>query len=395
MDDRVPARRRAAGARCAVREAFYRRGGGRVARLAQHVPDMLRYRRAAKAADVVHFQWLAVPALDRFLLPGRRPRVLTAHDVLPREPQPGQLAGQQALYRADGRGRRALRARRRAAARELGSTSVHVIPHGAFDALAAVDGEPPLEPRGGPVVLFFGLIRPYKGVDVLLDAWRRADRPDGAELWIVGMPRMDASFIHGPGVRTALRFVSGAELAGAFRAADLVVLPYREIDQSGVLFTALAFGKPMLLSAVGGFPEIAATGAAEFVPPGDADALAADAQRAARRRGAARADGRGRARRRRRPVQLGRDRPADARALLGAPGVDVVVRRPGLRGTRRRAALAGAEESGALRDRFDGRLSSWISSSISSVPSSSAAQSRSSVTARVAMPRPRAGAATQ
>ena len=97
-------------------------------------------------------------------------------------------------------------------------------------------------------MLFFGLIRPYKGVDVLLDAWRRAERPDGAELWIVGMPRMDASFIHGPDVRTALRFVSGAELAGAFRAADLVVLPYREIDQSGVLFTALAFGKPLLLT---------------------------------------------------------------------------------------------------------------------------------------------------
>jgi glycosyltransferase involved in cell wall biosynthesis len=41
-----------------------------------------------------------------------------------------------------------------------------------------------------------------------------------------------------------------------------------------VLFTALAFGTPLLLSAVGGFPEIAATGAAELVPPGDADALA-------------------------------------------------------------------------------------------------------------------------
>ena len=68
---------------------------------------------------------------------------------------------------------------------------------------------------------------------------------------------MDPSFIHGPNVRTALRFVSDAELAGAFRAADLVVLPYREIDQSGVLFTAMAFGKPLLLTRVGGFPEIA------------------------------------------------------------------------------------------------------------------------------------------
>jgi glycosyltransferase involved in cell wall biosynthesis len=256
-----------------VREAFYRRGGGRVARLAQHVPDMLRYARAARRADVVHFQWLPVQALDRFLLPRTRPRVLTAHDVLPREPKLGQLAGQKALYeRMDavvvhsehGAGR----------LRELGIGNVHVIPHGAFDALAAVEGAPPLERRGGPVVLFFGLIRPYKGVDVLLDAWRRAEKPDGAELWVVGMPRMDTSFVRGPDVRTALRFVSGAELAGAFRAADVVVLPYREIDQSGVLFTALAFGAPMVLSAVGGFPEVAATGAAELVPPGDADALA-------------------------------------------------------------------------------------------------------------------------
>jgi glycosyltransferase involved in cell wall biosynthesis len=57
--------------------------------------------------------------------------------------------------------------------------------------------------------------------------------------------------------------------------ADLVVLPYRQIDQSGVLFTALAFGKPLLLSAVGGFPEVAETGAARMVPAGDPGALAA------------------------------------------------------------------------------------------------------------------------
>jgi glycosyltransferase involved in cell wall biosynthesis len=51
------------------------------------------------------------------------------------------------------------------------------------------------------------------------------------------------------------------------------VLPYREIDQSGVLFTALAFGKPLLLSDVGGFPEVAETRAARIFPAGDAAAL--------------------------------------------------------------------------------------------------------------------------
>ncbi len=69
-----------------------------VLKLAEHVPDMLRYRRAAAAADVVHFQWLPVQPLDVHLLPGGRPLLLTAHDVLPREPRPGQLSAQRRAY---------------------------------------------------------------------------------------------------------------------------------------------------------------------------------------------------------------------------------------------------------------------------------------------------------
>ena len=57
------------------------------------------------------------------------------------------------------------------------------------------------------------------------------------------------------------------------------MLPYREIEQSGVAATALAFGTPLVLSAVGGFPELAATGAAALVPPGDPDALRAELRR--------------------------------------------------------------------------------------------------------------------
>ena len=76
------------------------------------------------------------------------------------------------------------------------------------------------------------------------------------------MPRMDVA---------PLRAARAADACAGCRAssptpssrrasarADLVVLPYREIDQSGVLFTALAFGAPLLLTAVGGFPEVAA-----------------------------------------------------------------------------------------------------------------------------------------
>ena len=69
------------------------------------------------------------------------------------------------------------------------------------------------------------------------------------------------------------RFVSDSELAACFRRADLVVLPYREIEQSGVLSAALAFGSPLLCSDVGGFGEVADAGAARIVAPGDPVAL--------------------------------------------------------------------------------------------------------------------------
>jgi glycosyltransferase involved in cell wall biosynthesis len=258
----------------------------RAIKLAEHVPDMLRYRALATRADVVHFQWLAVQHLDGPLLPrsrarGGRPLVLTAHDILPREPRPGQRRAQRRLYgRFDAIVVHSEHGRDRLTA-ELGvdPARVHVIPHGAFAHLAQEPAGAGVElpsDTGGPVVLCFGLIRPYKGIDVLLEAWRAIE---GAELWIVGMPRMDLSeqIARAPaGVRFVTRFVSDEELAAYFRRADLVVLPYREIDQSGVLFTALAFGKPLLLSDVGGFPDLAAAGAARTFPAGDAGALAGE-----------------------------------------------------------------------------------------------------------------------
>jgi glycosyltransferase involved in cell wall biosynthesis len=286
------------------RELFYRLAhtgavAGRRSRasqtlkLAEHVPDMLRYRRAAREADIVHFQWLTVQPLDVHLLPRRRPTatgvrpklVLSAHDVLPREPRPGQLPAQRRLYeRFDAVVVHSEHGRERLV-RELGvdPERVHVIPHGAFTHLAEGQSGPPPHEAAGPVVLCFGLLRPYKGIDVLLRAWRElgAGAPPGAELWIAGMPRMDMSALLAElrsvaapaNVRLDARFIPDAELPAYFARADLVVLPYLEADQSGVLFTALAFGKPLLLSDVGGFPEVAAAGAARTVPAGDSAAL--------------------------------------------------------------------------------------------------------------------------
>jgi glycosyltransferase involved in cell wall biosynthesis len=272
-------------------ELFYRRAARlsgarprRALKLAEHVPDMLRYRRAAAAADVVHFQWLAVQHLDGWLLPdrhapggARRPLVLTAHDILPREAQPGQRGAQRRLYeRFDAVVVHSAHGRTRLI-EELGieERRVHVIPHGAFQHLLAAPATQVeyLPQTDAPVVLCFGLMRPYKGIDLLLQAWRGIE---GAELWIVGMPRMDISELRAMAparVRFIPRFVTDAELPAFFRRADLVVLPYREIDQSGVLFTALAFDKPLLLSDVGGFPEVAAAGAARTFPAGDVRAL--------------------------------------------------------------------------------------------------------------------------
>src|SRR3954451_2007160 len=167
----------------AVDERFYRaaaRVGApgsrarRAAKLAEHVPEMMSYSwRAARAADVVHFQWLTVQPLHVHLLPRGRPVVLTAHDVLPREPRAGQLRAQRRLYErvdhvvvhsAHGAAR---------LTRELGidPARVTVIPHGAFTHLASVEARLPPElatDPGTPVVALPGLLRPYKGIDGLL-----------------------------------------------------------------------------------------------------------------------------------------------------------------------------------------------------------------------------------
>jgi glycosyltransferase involved in cell wall biosynthesis len=251
----------------------------RAAKLAEHVPDMVSYARVARRADLVHFQWLTVQPLDVHLLPREVPTVLTAHDVLPREPRAGQRRAQRRLYeRVDHVVVHSEHGARRLTG-ELGldPARVTVIPHGAFTDLSRLEARlpPELPDTDRPVVALTGLLRPYKGVDVLLDAWRRFGADPPGELWVVGMPRMplpDPADLP-PGVRLVPRFVDDAELAGVLRRADVVALPYREIDQSGVLYAALGLGRPLLLSAVGGFPEVAAAGAAELVPPGDPAAL--------------------------------------------------------------------------------------------------------------------------
>ncbi len=298
---------------------FYRHSGRlpagparTAARILEHPVGLRRLR--ARSADITHLQWAPLQEVDVLGLPRNRPLAITGHDVLPREPRRFQHHAQKAIYsRADLVIAHSEHGRQRLID-EVGIAEhkVRVIPHGAFDHLTLVPRAPlpaelldpaedaaatgqassPEHPAGAtgwdraaphvpkprrPIVLSFGLIRPYKGTDVLLEAWRevRAD----AELWIVGKPRgVDLASLRALAddrVRFVPRFVTDGELAACFDLAQLAVLPYREIEQSGVLATALAFGTPVLASAVGAFPEAAALGAAATVPPADPAALAA------------------------------------------------------------------------------------------------------------------------
>ena len=279
-----------------VDERFYRRaaarGLGARGRLpfktAEHLGDMLRFRREA-SADVVHYQWLTIPPLDVRLLPSLRPRLMTAHYILPPQPSRRQarsahriFAAMDAVVAHSEHGAARLRD-------EVGldPAKVRVIPHGAFDYLTKLPEEKPLpeelEGAEGPVVLSFGLLRPYKGIENLLEAFAHLSARAGdeaPELWVVGNPRMDVAPLRELAdratgrVRFVTRFVEDAEIPAIFRRADLVVLPYLDAEHSGVLYTGLAFGKPMVLSAVGGFTEVAEAGAARLVPPGDTAALA-------------------------------------------------------------------------------------------------------------------------
>jgi glycosyltransferase involved in cell wall biosynthesis len=276
-------------------ERFYRHAFGpagsrlrALSKRAEHPLDMLRYRRATDA-DVSHFQWLTVPRLDLRLLP-RRPTVLTVHDPLERDRSPLRAS---AFTGVDAFIVHSQYAREQVIAQHgLEPERVHVIHHGV---LGAGEGFPSLgdanpsrslpaelQDTGEPVVLSYGLIRPYKGVRTLLEAWRGVT---GAQLWIVGRPMMDLSGPLaaeggvGPNLRLVPRFVTPQEQAALFERADIVVLPYERSERfgfSGVLATALGHGKAIVLSDVGGLSEVGSDPdhpAARLVAPGDAAAL--------------------------------------------------------------------------------------------------------------------------
>ncbi len=141
-----------------------------------------------------------------------------------------------------------------------------------------------LDPASG-YALFFGLIRDYKGLDLLLDAWaklRREGRITDRKLIIAGefyasrepylaqiaaLGLQDEVILHD-------RFVADAEVKYYFSAADCVVLPYKTATQSGVTQIAYQFCTPMIVTAVGGLAEIVPDGQVGYVCPPTAEGVA-------------------------------------------------------------------------------------------------------------------------
>jgi len=248
-------------------------------------------------ADVLHAQWWSLPLAiiygcicAVFKLRGK-PVVFTVHNVVGHERSRLYEAASHWLFKLGDhfivhtrQGRRQMQARY-----TLPSDRISVIPHGSLDFHVKkrvnrdmIRQELDMGPRQ-QVILLFGAIRPYKGVDIALKAFSRVllEVPDATlmiagKLWQKWDPYqriIDACGIAN-GVRTHLDYIPSDEVYRYFEAADLVILPYHQFSsQSGIGGTAISFRKPLIVTNVGGLPDLVVN--PEYVvPPGDPNVLA-------------------------------------------------------------------------------------------------------------------------
>lgn len=219
-------------------------------------------------------------------------RVFLCHNVEPHEPAPGLRAlAAYGLGAADGFLVHA-RSEAKRLTRYAGDRPVRVHPHPSYEVFhaAAPDREgarAALDARGR-TILFFGYVRPYKGLADLLAALALA-RPDSWDLlYVVGefyepRERYAEALAH-PAlrgkVRVVDRYVANEEVAAYVAAADVVALPYREATGSGIAQVAFGGGTPVIATRTGGLEEVVeeeVTGL--LVPPGDPSALARAVER--------------------------------------------------------------------------------------------------------------------
>jgi glycosyltransferase involved in cell wall biosynthesis len=230
--------------------------------------------------DIVHVQYLPMLRsrlpLDLWFVQLCRKRgskiVLTIHDLLPHDTGEAYKQTFRSLYRmVDGVICHSDNIRTRLQAEfSVPEEKIAVIPHGPFFYdLPATTSEQTLrsynlEP-GRLLVLWQGIIFPYKGIDLLLNAWQQVEAVnDNACLLIVGTGapelleqiRQQISHFGLKRVQLHLRFISTEELVALYRAADIVVYPYRAITTSGALATGLALNKTIVASNLPVFREL-------------------------------------------------------------------------------------------------------------------------------------------
>ena len=244
--------------------------------------------------DILHFQWIVLPFIDARFLPKLArlaPLVLTVHNSVPYHG-----AGSSALML---RGQeQALRSFHHFIPHTAGIRDYlrqHGIPDERIDLLSHPAVRLPRDPSAArraadrpataPVeILFFGNMKPYKGVDVLVRAVielsrRRRDFhvtiSGKASIELAPLEAELAAAGAGDLVTLEPRHLSEAELGARLEAADVVVFPYREIDASGAFACASQFGKPILASDLGAFAEKPVRDHLRLVTPEDPGALAA------------------------------------------------------------------------------------------------------------------------
>jgi glycosyltransferase involved in cell wall biosynthesis len=170
---------------------------------------------------------------------------------------------------------------------------VALVPHGPYDqyrdleesqdpAIVAATAAVREAPKTGDVVnlLFFGLIRPYKGLEDLLSVFNALPREEAERLWltVVGETwegctepaQLIATSPHRDRITFVNEYVPDEVVGAAFAHADVAVLPYRRSSSSGILHVAMSWGLPIVVTSVGGLPEAASGYAgAVFIPPDD------------------------------------------------------------------------------------------------------------------------------
>jgi glycosyltransferase involved in cell wall biosynthesis len=169
--------------------------------------------------------------------------------------------------------------------RWVSADRIHVIPHGPLQYYNSEEACIRKTPAEEQTLLFFGRIERYKGLDVLIRAFAQlpGERITNTRLVIAGTAGFDLAPLRNLSKRLRVeeriswdvRFIPEEEIPALFRAASVVVLPYLDIDQSGVLMTALAFDKAIVASRVGGIAETIQDGVHGLLTePGSVESLA-------------------------------------------------------------------------------------------------------------------------